>query len=232
MDPATVKKDGLGWFDASPIEGYIPAGQFEETYREWFPDPKVRSRTFFPKGGSADDNGAVVLLAAPLWGLALAAMGSRRRWFRRSADLLLLGGISFLLFGGIRELVGHFDWQGAGLLGCILLLLAARPRGRWSLGDAEATVSTQALVALGIVLLGPVGRYIGWVYNDGESREIALLALRHKYKIGFLCAAAGLTLVAAPLYLPAEAQRRLYDALDFWRSRWRKRRPATGDAAP
>ncbi len=220
VDPEDVRRDELGWFDASPGKAFVPAGRFEDMYREWYPDPKVRSGQFIGGADKVDDNGFLVLLAAPLWGLALVAAGSPRRRFRRAADLLLHAGIACLLYLAIGELVRNFSWHGVGIVAGGLVLLAARPRGMWRLGEVEATVSTQALVGLGFVFLSPTLLYFEWVYDKGEPAGLALLALRHKYRIGFLAASAGLSLVAAPLYLSGERMRRLYDALDLWRSRW------------
>ena len=192
------------------------------------------SDMFFGHGMNRDDQGGSVFVLLPLWVAGLIA--ARRPRLRRPAGLLLC-----LVSAGMVVAVGSAAGDGHKWIGpawarvpeAILLALSLiavlvwRPPGRRSPWDLEATVSSQALGALGFAAFFPFSRYVRWVFEDGHSRGATMLALWENYRIGFWGALAGLSLVAAPLYLSGERLARLYDAPIPWRFRWWTRMPTS-----
>ena len=182
----------------------------------------------FPGEWTSNDYGYVPFFGLPPWILALALSrrgGSRARW----ATGLVLWGITACLpvaigiawAEGVQGVGprGLRDLEAVGAGVAAALVFAARPGGRRRPEDVEATLSTHAVVALGVAFTRPAIDVFRWTFEDGHSGGAILLALVHNYRPGFYVTVAALGLVAAPLYFSGEALRPLYDRLRPWRPR-------------
>jgi hypothetical protein len=131
-------------------------------------------------------------LLAPLWAGALfvaAGAGARRRRTLGAALLAVSGGLAALEWAYLRsDYVGFFgpglqtlEWVLAWTL--VLGVLLYRPRGTWRLGAIEATVASQALLA--VLHLGtlPSTDLRGWL--PAASLESAFGALFTNYMPAF-----------------------------------------------
>jgi hypothetical protein len=184
----------------------------------------------FPCDGKSDDlTGLLVFLAMPFWALSLLLVrGDRRRTRWVVGTLLWMAMGAVFLWAGLG-ILGSFDLSKGpplyGIEGPPLLLpiagalLLARPRSRRAIPDVEATVSSQAVLGIGVCLGWPVLTAWNWMYTDDHALGPVLRALWANYRIGFWAALLALVLVAAPLFLSEERLGRLVDRLLPWRAR-------------
>jgi len=177
---------------------------------------------FFPGGWTSNDYGYALFFGIVPWLLFLGLArreGSRTRRITALGVLALTACLPPLLALVLRHWASFDGPWAIGLAAGAALLLAARPAGRRRPADIEATLSTHAMLGLGIAFLRPALDAGEWLFEKGHSVQAVLLAMLHNYRPGFYVTVAALCLVAAPLYFSEEALRRLYDRLPPWRSR-------------
>jgi hypothetical protein len=210
-------------------KAYVPAARVEMGVRHEILREAGKPQPLLGRSGESDDNSGVLVTVALLAWLAAAGLsrreGSRTRllagWGMGLLSLAMLAGIVWLL---VHEFEGFgpvwLRWcEGIGLGLIAPGILAWRPRGRRHPADVEATLASQALLALAFVLFRPVADGLNWLYGEHHSSHAVALTLLTNYRAGFWVDLIGLFLVASPLYFSEERLRPLYDALHLWRSR-------------
>lgn len=210
-------------------EPYVPAAAVELAFRQSGLRQEVdggKDLLLGTSGGGSDDYGWYVFFGVPVW-LALLGLsrrpGSRLRLAAGWTAWVLSAGLPVAITWGLlegevglgpRALRTAGAWAAGAVAAAILLL---RPPGRRHPSDLEATLSTHAVVALGVVFCRPVLDSLEWLFRDGHSGGAVLLALLHNYRPGFYLTVPALLMLAAPLYFSGEALSRRYDPLRPWR---------------
>ena len=206
-------------------EAYRPLAAVEyDLRREWLREGDVeRERLLLlPGDWTSNDYGYALFFGVVPWLLVLGLVrreGSRTRRITAVAVFAFTACLPFLL-AWILKNKSQFDWPAAtGLAAGAAFVLAARPAGRRHPTDIEATLSTHAMLGLGIAFLRPALDAAEWIFDDGHTVNAVILAMLHNYRPGFYVTVAALCLVAAPLYFSEEVLQRAYDRLRPWRSR-------------
>jgi len=167
----------------------------------------------------------------PLWIAALAALAgggeaARRRIGLAAVALSVLLAVfeASYLWGTLGR--GFDSWgptwtrplQVAGVWGVVLLVLLHRRPGRRRIEDAEATLSSQALLAALHGLSFPGWDFLGPVLR-GHGAWPAAAAVSCNYRYGIWVAILGFLLVARPGYFSGRPAGGGYDPAFPWPSR-------------
>ncbi len=210
-------------------EACVPAARIEfEIRRLLLGEPRegLQDRLLLGAYGTSNDYGYVLFFGLAPW-LLLLWLALRRGGRERRA----VGRLLWILSGAIPFFVGwalvsgeaggpRLDpWIGWPVATGAAVFLAWRPPGRRAPEDVEATLSTHALIALGVALCRPTLDFLDWAFDEGHSLASIALAMAHNYRPGFWLTLTALSLIAAPLYFSEESMRGLYDRCRPWRPR-------------
>lgn len=181
---------------------------------------------FLGTNAASNDYGFLVFAALPLW---LGFWGLTRRRgssLRRGLGIGLWTLSGFLppaFYLALRDerpgSPGFPPWMALAVAAAAASALVLRPRGRRRPEDVEATLSTHAVIGLGVALCRPVLDYYRWFFVDGHSAQAVAKTFFVNYRPGFWITLTALTLLATPLYFSEESLRGLYDRCRPWRSR-------------
>ena len=213
----------------SPSEPYVPIARVQLVVRtSLVGETELQEKdVFLGRESGSDDYGFIVFLALAPW-LALWGLTRRRGSRLRRGIGILLWALSAALPPTVAASLilsrgpgtpRAAPWQAVTVAGLAALALAWRPPGRRSPEDVEATLSTHAVLGIGVALSRPLLDYSRWLFVDRHSPVAVAMTFFTNYRPGFWITLTALCLLAAPLYFSEESLRGLYDRARPWRSR-------------